>query len=96
MKAITFWGKEDVRVTDVPKPTILRPTDALVKVTMAGLCGSDLHLYTEREEGLDKGLSLASSFSLSLPSSTLHTSLLPPSLPPASPGPPYPSSSSFS
>lgn len=33
----------------------MQPTDAIVQVKLAGLCGSDLHLYTEREKGLDKG-----------------------------------------
>jgi threonine dehydrogenase-like Zn-dependent dehydrogenase len=45
MKALTWHGKRDVRVDDVPDPTIERPTDAIVRVTSSGLCGSDLHLY---------------------------------------------------
>src|SRR6478752_8179670 len=35
----------DMRVEDVPDPTIEEPTDAIVRVTTTGLCGSDLHLY---------------------------------------------------
>src|ERR671929_772175 len=45
MKAITWHGKRDVRVDDVPDPTIQEPTDAIVRITTTGICGSDLHLY---------------------------------------------------
>jgi threonine dehydrogenase-like Zn-dependent dehydrogenase len=45
MRAVTFHGKRDVRVETVPDPTIQEPTDAIVRVTSTGLCGSDLHLY---------------------------------------------------
>ncbi|WP_069812250.1 zinc-dependent alcohol dehydrogenase [Streptomyces sp. TP-A0874] len=45
MKALTWQGKRDVRVEDVPDPKIQEPTDVIVRITSAGLCGSDLHLY---------------------------------------------------
>ncbi|WP_037356644.1 zinc-dependent alcohol dehydrogenase [Amycolatopsis orientalis] len=45
MKAVTWHGKRDVRVDDVPDPKIEEPTDAVVRVTSTGICGSDLHLY---------------------------------------------------
>lgn len=45
MKALTWQGKRDVRVIDVPDPTIEEPTDAVIKVTSTAICGSDLHLY---------------------------------------------------
>jgi len=45
MKAVTWQGKRDVRVEEVPDPRIKEPTDAVVRVTSTGLCGSDLHLY---------------------------------------------------
>ncbi|CAN5643621.1 zinc-dependent alcohol dehydrogenase [soil metagenome] len=45
MKALTWHGKRDVRVDTVPDPTIQQPTDAVIRVTTSGLCGSDLHLY---------------------------------------------------
>jgi threonine dehydrogenase-like Zn-dependent dehydrogenase len=44
MKALTFHGEGDVRVTDVPKPAIASTGDALIKVTMGAVCGSDLHI----------------------------------------------------
>jgi threonine dehydrogenase-like Zn-dependent dehydrogenase len=45
MRAVTWHGKRDVRVDTVPDPTIQEPTDAIIRVTSTGICGSDLHLY---------------------------------------------------
>ncbi|HLV55622.1 MAG TPA: alcohol dehydrogenase catalytic domain-containing protein [Actinotalea caeni] len=45
MKAVTWQGRRDMQVTDVPDPRIEEPTDAVVRITSTGLCGSDLHLY---------------------------------------------------
>ena len=45
MKALTWHGVEDVRITEVPDPRIEQPTDAIVRVTSTAICGSDLHLY---------------------------------------------------
>jgi len=45
MKAVVWHGKRDVRVDNVPDPTIQEPTDAIVRITSTGICGSDLHLY---------------------------------------------------
>ncbi|MFI8834522.1 zinc-dependent alcohol dehydrogenase [Streptomyces afghaniensis] len=45
MRAVTWQGKRDVRVETVPDPEIREPTDAVIRVTSTGLCGSDLHLY---------------------------------------------------
>jgi threonine dehydrogenase-like Zn-dependent dehydrogenase len=45
MKAVVWHGKEDVRVDEVPDPTLEEPTDAIIRVTSSGICGSDLHLY---------------------------------------------------
>jgi threonine dehydrogenase-like Zn-dependent dehydrogenase len=45
MKAVVWHGKRDVRVDEVPDPAIEDPTDAIIRVTSSGLCGSDLHLY---------------------------------------------------
>jgi threonine dehydrogenase-like Zn-dependent dehydrogenase len=45
MKALTWHGIEDVRITEVPDPRIEQPTDAIVRVTSTAICGSDLHLY---------------------------------------------------
>jgi threonine dehydrogenase-like Zn-dependent dehydrogenase len=45
MRALTWHGKRDVRVDTVDDPAIEKPTDAIVRITSSGLCGSDLHLY---------------------------------------------------
>src|SRR5919106_1014597 len=45
MRALTWHGKRDVRVDDVPDPRIEKPTDAIVRITTTAICGSDLHLY---------------------------------------------------
>jgi threonine dehydrogenase-like Zn-dependent dehydrogenase len=45
MRATYLYGAGDVRVIDVPDPTIRQSTDALVRVVRACVCGSDLHPY---------------------------------------------------
>jgi threonine dehydrogenase-like Zn-dependent dehydrogenase len=45
MKALTWQGKRDVRVEEVPDPRIEEGTDAIVRITSTAICGSDLHLY---------------------------------------------------
>ncbi len=45
MKGLTFQGATDVQVIDVPDPELLQPTDVIVKVTLAAICGSDLHIF---------------------------------------------------
>jgi threonine dehydrogenase-like Zn-dependent dehydrogenase len=45
MRALCWYDTLDVRVQEVPEPRILNPHDAIVKVTLAAICGSDLHLY---------------------------------------------------
>ena len=45
VKAVTWHGKQDVRVEDVDDPFVQEPTDAVIRVTTTNICGSDLHLY---------------------------------------------------
>lgn len=45
MKAVTWQGKRNISVEEVPDPVIQEETDAIIKVTTSGICGSDLHLY---------------------------------------------------
>ena len=45
MKAVCWYGKHDVRVQEVPDPRILNPRDAIVRITLTAICGSDTHLY---------------------------------------------------
>jgi threonine dehydrogenase-like Zn-dependent dehydrogenase len=55
VKAVTWHGKRDVRVDDVPDPVIQHPTDAIVRITTTAICGSDLHLYEVMGPSLDEG-----------------------------------------
>jgi threonine dehydrogenase-like Zn-dependent dehydrogenase len=55
MKAVTWHGKRDVRVDEVPDPKIEEPTDAIVRITTTNICGSDLHLYEVLGPFLDEG-----------------------------------------
>jgi threonine dehydrogenase-like Zn-dependent dehydrogenase len=55
MRAVTWHGNRDVRVDTVDDPTIEQPTDALIRVTSSGLCGSDLHLYEVLGPYLEEG-----------------------------------------
>ena len=45
MRAAVFFGARDVRVEQVPDPRIEQPTDAIVRITHAAICGSDLWPY---------------------------------------------------
>ncbi|WP_026361342.1 zinc-dependent alcohol dehydrogenase [Amycolatopsis nigrescens] len=55
MKAVTWQGKRDVRVDTVDDPVLQEPTDAIVRVTSSGICGSDLHLYEVLGSFIDPG-----------------------------------------
>jgi glutathione-independent formaldehyde dehydrogenase len=48
MRAIVYKKKNKVSVENVPDPTIEAPTDVVVRITSAGICGSDLHMYEGR------------------------------------------------
>ena len=62
MHALTFGGTEIIEYSNVSDPQLLHSTDAIVKVTMAGICGSDLHVYHGRETGLDHGTVMGHEF----------------------------------
>ena len=62
MHALTFGGKEIIHYSTVNDPVLLQPTDVIVKITKAGLCGSDLHVYHGRETGLDNGTVMVHEF----------------------------------
>lgn len=55
MRAVTWHGKHDVRVENVPDPGIVNPRDAIVKITSTAICGSDLHLYDSMIPGMHRG-----------------------------------------
>jgi threonine dehydrogenase-like Zn-dependent dehydrogenase len=45
MKAVCWYGTSDVRVETVPEPKLLNPRDAIIRITLSAICGSDIHLY---------------------------------------------------
>jgi len=53
---------KEVALSVLPFPVILYPTDAIVRVTLAGLCGSDMHIYNDREKGIDPGTVMGHEF----------------------------------
>jgi threonine dehydrogenase-like Zn-dependent dehydrogenase len=55
MKAVCWHGKGDMRVDNVPDPKIEAPTDAIIRITTTGICGSDLHLYNGLMAGMKSG-----------------------------------------
>ena len=55
MKALCWYGKNDVRVETVPDPKILNSGDAIVKVTTTAICGSDLHIYNGYIPTMEEG-----------------------------------------
>lgn len=55
MRALTWHGTRDVRIDTVPDPKIQHATDAIVRVTSSGICGSDLHLYEVLGPFIDEG-----------------------------------------
>jgi threonine dehydrogenase-like Zn-dependent dehydrogenase len=55
MKANCWFGKQDMRVLEVPDPELLNPRDAIIKVTATAICGSDLHLYNGFMPTMERG-----------------------------------------
>lgn len=55
MKALAWFGPQDVRLIDAPIPDITEPDDVILKVTGTTICGSDLHLYHGEIVTLQKG-----------------------------------------
>lgn len=62
MKALVFESIKHIAHTTAPDPQILQPADAIVKVTVSAVCGSDLHVYHGRETGLDAGTIMGHEF----------------------------------
>jgi 2-desacetyl-2-hydroxyethyl bacteriochlorophyllide A dehydrogenase len=48
MRAVTFQGPGEVRLEERPAPQLLAPDDAVVRIDVTGVCGSDLHIYHGR------------------------------------------------
>jgi threonine dehydrogenase-like Zn-dependent dehydrogenase len=55
MKAVCWYGTRDVRVETVEDPHLINPHDAIVKVSLTAICGSDLHLYNGFNPSMQRG-----------------------------------------
>jgi len=55
MKALCWYGTNDVRVSTVPDPKIINKTDAIIKITSTAICGSDLHILDGFQPTMEKG-----------------------------------------
>ena len=55
MKALCYEGKKEIVLRNVNDPKILNPSDAIIRVTAAAICGSDLHLYNGVVPSMMKG-----------------------------------------
>ena len=62
MQAVTFDSPFHVACTSVAEPRLLADTDAIVRVELTAICGSDLHVYRGVERGLDRGTVLGHEF----------------------------------
>ena len=55
MKALTYHGSKDVRIDNVPDPTIVADDDIILRVTSTAICGSDLHIYRGKIPAMETG-----------------------------------------
>lgn len=55
MKAIVFHGEGDIRLDDVPEPSLQETTDAIVRITASAICGTDLHFIRGSAPGMQSG-----------------------------------------
>ena len=62
MRAVTFQGVGKVGLVELAGPVLEQPSDVVVAVRAAAICGSDLHPYTGREAGLDVGTAMGHEF----------------------------------
>jgi threonine dehydrogenase-like Zn-dependent dehydrogenase len=62
LRALTFHGRRKIHHESVDDPALEAPTDVIVRVELTAICGSDLHVYHEREKGLDHGTVMGHEF----------------------------------
>jgi threonine dehydrogenase-like Zn-dependent dehydrogenase len=55
MKAVVFHDVGDIRLEDVPEPSLKSPDDAIVRITASAICGTDLHFIRGTVPGMKKG-----------------------------------------
>ena len=62
LRALVYHGIHDLRYDRATDPELLAPTDAVLRVRLAAICGSDLHVWHGRETGLDLGTVMGHEF----------------------------------
>ncbi|MGH3556106.1 MAG: alcohol dehydrogenase catalytic domain-containing protein [Mycobacterium sp.] len=62
MRAVCWYGPKDIRVEEREKPAVIDPDDAILKVTTAAICGSDLHLYHGKVPKVRPGTTIGHEF----------------------------------
>jgi threonine dehydrogenase-like Zn-dependent dehydrogenase len=62
MKALTFTGLESIAFESIQDPQIISPSDVIIKVKQCAICGSDLHVFYGREEGIDHHTAMGHEF----------------------------------
>ncbi len=62
MRGLTFQSERRIVYESIPDPVIESATDALVRVGLTAICGSDLHVYHGRERGIDPGTVMGHEF----------------------------------
>ena len=55
MKAVVFHAVGDIRIDNVPEPQLQGPTDAIVRITVSAICGTDLHMVRGTLPGMKPG-----------------------------------------
>ena len=63
MKALTFNGLQNISYESIADPELLSADDAIVRVTQCAICGSDLHVFFGREQGIDHHTAMGHEFS---------------------------------
>jgi threonine dehydrogenase-like Zn-dependent dehydrogenase len=62
MKGLAFHAPYELACEECPDPNLEAPTDVLLRVDVAAICGSDLHVYRGVERGLDRGTRMGHEF----------------------------------
>lgn len=55
MHAVEWHGSKDVRYSERAVPIVTDPGDVVIRVTATTVCGSDLHLFHNEFQGMEKG-----------------------------------------
>jgi len=51
MKAMMLTGIRQMEMKDIPEPVLVKPTDVKIRMSVLGICGSDIHYYTQGQIG---------------------------------------------